>query len=56
MHEEFERYRVEKQSQESKRDVYVSEVEQKLSTLSKNHIKEKNSNGEKIRTLTNSLE
>lgn len=56
MHEEFEKYRTGKQEQEAQRDVYVSEVEQKLTTLSKNHVNSKNTLGERIRHLENNLE
>ena len=56
MHSEFEKYRTEKQKLEAQRDVYVNEVEQKLATLSKNHVSAKNSLGERIRNLDNNLE
>ena len=56
LHSQFEKYKTEKQNLETQRDVYVSEVEQKLATLSKNHVSQKNSLGERIRNLENSLE
>lgn len=56
LHSEFDRYREEKQTQETQRDVYVTEIEQKLATLSKNHVSAKNSSGERIESLKNSLE
>ena len=56
LHSEFEQYREEKSNLESQRDVYVTEVEQKLATLSKNHVGAKSSLGDRIRNLDNNLE
>jgi len=55
LHEEFEHYRRETQEQEAKRDVYVVDLEQRLATLSKNHVKEKHSSGDKIALLEKNL-
>ena len=53
---EFQRHRKETANQEKQRDIYVGEIEGKLTSLSKNHVEIKSNNNEKIAHLENQAE
>jgi hypothetical protein len=53
---EFQRFRKESADQEKQRDVYVNEIEGKLTSLSKIHVETKSHNNEKIAHLENQAE
>ena len=53
---EFQRFRTETAAQEKQRDVYVNEIEGKLTSLSKNHVELKSNYGDKIAHLENQAE
>ena len=56
LHNEFQRFRKESADQEKYRDIYVNEIEGKLTSLSKIHVETKSNNNEKIAHLENQAE